>query len=103
MGFAVIAVTSRNKKDLEKMELSTYRWLRQYGLEFDGVYFEQDKARFIKHHIQKPLLVIEDNVIETKRMDEAGIPSIMVHRPYNLGGELIDNIPGIVKTMKGGQ
>ena len=102
MGFAVVAVTSRNKKDLEKTELATYRWLRQYQLDFDGVYFEQDKARFIKHHIQRPVLVIEDNQVEVSRLHEAGIPSIIVYRPYTDGGVLVDNIPGIIGQMENG-
>ena len=102
MGFAVVAVTSRNKKDLEKTELATYRWLRQYHLDFDGVYFEQDKARFIKHHIQRPVLVIEDNQVEVSRLHEAGIPSIIVYRPYTDGGVLVDNIPGIIGQMENG-
>ena len=84
-GYIVVIVTSRDKSSLEKMELDSYLWLQDHKVDhlIDGIYFTQDKARFIKEHFESVELVIEDNAIEVSRLQEAGLPSVCLMRPYN--------------------
>lgn len=84
-GYIVVIVTSRDKSSLEKMELDSYLWLQDHKVDhlIDGIYFTQDKARFIKEHFESVELVIEDNAIEVGRLQEAGLPSVCLMRPYN--------------------
>ena len=99
LGFKVIAVTSRDKKSLEKMELATYRWLDLWSIDLDGVFFDQDKARFIRRHIKSPCLFIDDNFVEVGRAREAGIESILVRRPYNPDGSTYPETKDIIRKI----
>jgi hypothetical protein len=99
-GYLVVIVTSRDKSSLEKMELDSYLWLQDHGVDkiINGIYFTLDKSRFIKEHILKVVVVIEDNAAEVGRLREAGIPAVCLHRPYNPNGERFDEIKCAIDT-----
>ena len=98
-GLATVLVTSRDRKGLEKMELDSYKWLKSAGFQFDGVFFDLDKARFIKRHFEHVVMVVEDNAFEVARMKEAGLPAHCLKRPYNKEGETFDDLKDILNKI----
>ena len=102
LGYKIVIVTSRDKSTLEKMELDTYRWVNDHGLDdiIDGVFFSTDKARFIKAHFENVTMVIEDHAFEVRRLREAGMNAVLVDRPYNKDGLKFDEIKVLLGNIE---
>jgi len=75
----VVIVTSRDRNYLETTEHSTYQWLRDHGVDVDGIYFTSNKAKFIKKHFENSIVVVDDDADEISRMKLAGLRAVKVN------------------------
>jgi len=74
----VVIVTSRDRNYLEATEHATYHWLRQHNVDVDGIYFTNNKAKFIKKNFGHAIVVVDDDADEISRMTEAGLNAVKV-------------------------
>lgn len=84
-GAEVWVCTTRPYLSLDNIEPDTRWWLRQNGIQFDGMLFGPNKYRDLAKMVgrERVLGVLDDEPENLQRARSAGLTSFLIHRPYN--------------------
>lgn len=80
--YDIMYLTARDKS----LDSYTWDWFYEWDVPVDFIVFEQDKVEFLKQ--LEVSVFVDDNPEMAQGAHEAGIPSYLLNRPYNLKADV---------------
>lgn len=86
-GWKIVLITARPQWQYKRLYSDTVEWLEQYGVEYDLLLFNKDKAEAIYEYIlpARPAWFIEDMEKHAKQVAGIGVPVLLLAWDYNEG------------------
>jgi dimeric dUTPase (all-alpha-NTP-PPase superfamily) len=96
-GWKIVLITARPYWQYSRIYADTVCWFKKYGIEYDLLLFNKDKAEAIYEFIfpAKPAFLVEDREKHVIEVAELGVKVLLVSYPYNEGvaeGELVKRV-----------
>lgn len=84
-GWKIVLITARPYWKYSRIYADTVCWLKKYGIEYDLLLFNKDKAEAIYEFIfpAKPSFLVEDREKHVIEVTELGVKVLLLSYPYN--------------------
>lgn len=89
MGWIIVFISARPCWQYKKIRSDTIRWLKKYGVEYDLLLFNKDKAEAIREKIfpAMPAYMIEDKEKHAIEVAEIGVRTLLLSNHYNVSAK----------------
>mgnify|MGYP001596600293 FL=1 len=83
-GYSIMILSARPYKKYPNIFENTLRWLKKNDLQFDCVFWDNNKNEKIIREFPKLKFIVEDNPEEAEKIAAFKIKCYLLNRPYNL-------------------
>ena len=96
-GWKIVLITARPHWQYSRIYADTVCWFKKYGIEYDLLLFNKDKAEAIYEYVfpAKPSYLVEDREKHVVEVSELGVKVLLLSYPYNEGvveGEMVKRV-----------
>lgn len=82
-GYKIVVVSARPVKEYHRIFSDTIFWLKNNGLNYDAIFFEENKREWVLSHLKNVVFCVDDDPKQVERLSNSGLLVYMPITEYN--------------------